>query len=65
MNTNFWSQDLDSLKALHATCSKELEAALLEGMDWKQLEEKRRLVTQLSIVIDRRTKGIPQNPAEL
>lgn len=64
MNTNYWTQDLDELKALYATHVKEFESSLLAGAEWTELAEKRRLITELSIVIDRRVKGLPQDFTE-
>lgn len=61
MNTNYWTQDLDSVKALYAAHVKEFEDSLLAGVEWKELEAKRRLITELSIVIDRRMKSVHQD----
>lgn len=64
MNPELWSQDLDSLKQMYVSESKLLTEALLHGADWKELESKRKLLSQLSLVIDRKKEGINYNPAE-
>jgi hypothetical protein len=64
MYQELWSQDLDSLKQMYASESKKLVEALLQGADWEEVEDKRKLVTQLSVVIDRKKEGINFNPAE-
>jgi hypothetical protein len=64
MNQELWNRDLDSLKQMYVSESKALTEALLQGADWKDVEDKRRLLTQLSLVIDRKKEGINYNPAE-
>ncbi len=64
MYQELWSHDLDSLKKMFVSESRELTEALLQGADWEEVEDKRRLVTQLSLVIDRKSEGINFNPAE-
>lgn len=64
MDNELWSLDLDSLKSMYATQTEKLAKALLEGSDWDALNEQRILVTQLSIVIERKSSGVVDNPAE-
>jgi hypothetical protein len=64
MENELWSLDLDSLKKMYAKESKKLADALLEGSDWDGLNEQRLLVTRLSIIIERKSSGVVDNPAE-
>lgn len=64
MNQELWSQDLDSLNQMFVNESNSLKEALLQGAAWEEVEDKRKLLTQLSLVIDRKKEGINYNPAE-
>ncbi|RYF83719.1 MAG: hypothetical protein EON98_10045 [Chitinophagaceae bacterium] len=57
-----WKLDTDALKLMYDQHQKELKEALLEGTDWKEVQDKRKLVTELSIILYHRT--ISTNPAE-
>jgi hypothetical protein len=61
MNNEFESLSIDSLKALLVTHQTELEKALLDGVTWQKAQKKRKLVTELSILIHKRSCA---NPAE-
>jgi hypothetical protein len=63
MEKDLWSLDLDSLKTMYTAQSAKLSNALLDGTDWETLNEQRILVTQLSIVIERKSKAVVDNPA--
>ena len=64
MNNELWSQDLDSLNQMLVNETRSLTEALLQGAHWEAVEDKRKLITQLSLVIDRKKEGINYNPAE-
>ena len=57
-----WKLDTDALKLMYDQHQKELKEALLEGIDWKEVQDKRKLVTELCIILYNRT--ISTNPAE-
>jgi hypothetical protein len=57
-----WNLDAVTLKTLFDQHQRELTVALIEGTDWKDLQDKRKLVTALSIILFHRT--ISTNPAE-
>jgi len=57
-----WKLDTDALRSLHEQQQRELTAALLQGADWKDVQDKRRAVTELSIILYHRTTST--NPAE-
>ena len=40
---------LEELNKMHERADHELQAALLNGADWMEVQDKRRLVTELSI----------------
>ncbi len=52
-----WKQDISTLKALYIQESQNLNQQLLSGADWSALEEKRKLVSTLAKVIDRKANG--------
>jgi hypothetical protein len=45
---------LDQLQRLHESASLSLKRTLLTGAEWKDIEEKQMLLTELSIAIDKR-----------
>lgn len=63
MYQQLWKMDLESLKTLYIQESQSLAEALLQGAEWSQLAEKRKQITQISIIIERKAAGI-QHPAE-
>ncbi|RYY84912.1 MAG: hypothetical protein EOO15_18275 [Chitinophagaceae bacterium] len=46
--------DLESLVRMHQSASFRLQAALLSGATWQEVQDQRELVTELSIAIQRR-----------
>lgn len=46
--------DIIALKRLYIEKSKELYQQILAGMGWREVEEQKRLVTHLSIELDKR-----------
>lgn len=63
MEKEVWNLDLKSLKELHDQKQQDFTAALLSGADWKDLQEERKQVTELSIALYRRMQS-EENPAE-
>jgi hypothetical protein len=57
-----WKMDPEILQSLFDQHQRDLNTALLEGAEWKDVQEKRKLVTELSIVLFHRT--VSSNPAE-
>lgn len=57
-----WKLDAVTLKSLYDQHQKELNLALLDGADWSAVEEERKLVTELSILLYHRT--ISASPAD-
>jgi hypothetical protein len=64
MNQELWTRDLDSLNQMYQAESKAMTEALLQGADWCEVEDRRKLLVQLSLIIDRKKEGIQYNPAE-
>ena len=54
MNEELHHIDLESLVRMHQTASFRLQAALLSGATWQEVQDQRELVTELSIAIQRR-----------
>ncbi|TCZ72792.1 hypothetical protein [Flaviaesturariibacter aridisoli] len=54
MNQELHHIDLESLVRMHQTASFRLQAALLNGATWQEVQDQRELVTELSIAIQRR-----------
>jgi hypothetical protein len=64
MNNELHHIDLDSLVRMHQSASFRLQAALLNGATWQEMQEQRELVTELSIAIQRqRTARREGHPA--
>ncbi|RYZ21195.1 MAG: hypothetical protein EOO16_13975 [Chitinophagaceae bacterium] len=63
MNNELHHIDLESLVRMHQTASFRLQAALLNGAAWQDVQEQRDLVTELSIAIQKqrlnRSSGHP------
>jgi hypothetical protein len=51
---DFERLDIVALKHLYLKKAKELSSKLLQGEDWRQVEEQKREVTALSIELDKR-----------
>jgi hypothetical protein len=64
MDKNLSSLDLNTLKGMYETESRELKTALLSGMGWDDLREKRMRVTELAIAIHKKRTMPGNNPAE-
>jgi hypothetical protein len=58
----WWNADPLTLQSLFEQHQMELNRALLEGGDWKDVQDKREMVTQLSILLFYRSTST--NPAE-
>lgn len=65
MERNLQHINLGTLKTLYNKEVEALHARLLSGASWEDTQEQRRLVTELSIAMHRRTSTISSaNPAE-
>jgi len=62
MEEHWGAVDLNTLKALYEKEQEKLTAALLSGAEWKEVQDQRKNVTELSILLYRRTQS--ENPAE-
>gem|GEM_PF-2870135 len=63
MNNELHHIELESLVRMHQSASFRLQAALLNGATWQEVQDQRELVTELSIAIQRR-RSRAVNPAE-
>jgi hypothetical protein len=59
MSNEFETQDIETLKARLAYHQQELEKALLDGASWKEVQNHRKIVTELSILMDKRCNKNP------
>jgi len=57
-----WNLDAVTLRSLYEHHEKELKTDLLAGKEWQEVQDKRRMVTELSIVLYYRS--VSTNPAE-
>jgi hypothetical protein len=62
MEKEWRSLDAEALRSLYQQKQQEFTVALLNGADWKEVQEQRKLVTELSIALYKRVNE--QNPAE-
>jgi hypothetical protein len=62
MEQEWRSLDAEALRSLYQQKQQEFTTALLNGADWKEVQEQRKLVTELSIALYKRVNE--QNPAE-
>ena len=65
MKEHLWNKDIEELKALYVQHSQNLNHAILQGVDWGSLEEQRKLVSELSKVIDMKREGMNQDPSRV
>jgi hypothetical protein len=63
MNNELHHINLESLVRMHQTASFRLQAALLNGATWQEVQDQRELVTQLSIAIQRQRTARGGHPA--
>ncbi|GAA4342758.1 hypothetical protein [Flaviaesturariibacter amylovorans] len=56
--------DLDSLVRMHQSAAFRLQAALLGGATWQEVQDQRELVTELSIAIQKR-RTLNGSPADM
>ncbi len=64
MDQDLWRLDLEALKIMYVQQSGRLATLLLEGVDWEELNEQRAIVTELSIIIERKSQEAIDHPAE-
>lgn len=64
MDTSWNDLDVEALKMLYEQESLNLKAALLRGTSWNDLKDQRQKVTELSIVLHKKTHAATGNPAE-
>ena len=57
-----WNLDANALRSLYEQHEKEFMTELLAGKEWKDVQDKRKFLTELSIILHHRT--ISTNPAE-
>lgn len=63
MIPDFNHMDLESLIDTYTREAAALKQALLDGVLWEEVKERRRRVTRLAIAIHRYKKGIGDDPA--
>ena len=64
MDTSWNDMDVDTIRSLYEQESSNLKAALLQGISWNDLKDQRQKVTELSIILHKKTHGTTANPAE-
>ena len=66
MDINFNYLNTEQLTELYLKADKELENALINGADWEEIKDKRRIVTELAIELHkkRRPEDFGNTPAD-
>ena len=64
MHPEFNSYSHNELSKIYAEAQADLNTALLNGADWKEVSDKRRKVTQLSIALHKRQIHLETSPAD-
>jgi hypothetical protein len=65
MEINLSTFSLEDLRNMYERADSELKAALLSGAGWEEVQDKRRLVTELSIHLHKRThRNSVSSPAD-
>lgn len=63
MLQELWKMDLEALKTLYIQENTTLTEALLDGATWQEVADKRKMISQLSLIIERKSAGL-DHPAE-
>ena len=66
MEINFNYCSTEQIADLLCKANEDLKIALISGIDWEQIQEKRSLVTELAIALHKRTRpeDFGETPAE-
>jgi hypothetical protein len=64
MNNNLRNHDIHTLKEMYEKEASALKAALISGISWDDLKDKRQVVTDLAIAIHQKRFPMNVNPAE-
>jgi hypothetical protein len=59
MDNEFLKLDVEEMRNLLVKHQADLEKALIDGASWKEVQKQRKLITELSILIDKRSSADP------
>jgi hypothetical protein len=63
MEMNWSELDIDSLREVYETEASKLKTSLLNGSSWEEMKDKRKIVTELAIELNKKINA-SGNPAE-